>query len=143
MKILITSDIHFHLENVKILKERYNDYYHLDAGDSTFSDKLLNDLKISSVRGNCDYSHNLPLFKIMELDNKRILITHGHLQAVKNGLSLLIKEAVKRNVDVVIYGHTHLAMMGKVDKLTILNPGSLRDGKYALYENGKFILKEL
>src|SRR5690554_5715511 len=120
MKILITSDIHYNLINLTKLKQKYQNIYHLDAGDSVLKDEKLKKLNINSVRGNCDYNYQLPLIKIVELDNLKILITHGHLLNVKNGLTNLVNEAIKMKVNVVIFGHTHIPFLKTIKKITLI-----------------------
>lgn len=143
MKILITSDIHYNLKNLEKIKTIYPNYYHLDAGDSVLPNNKLNELEITSVRGNCDYNYQLPLIKIVEINDLKILLSHGHLLAVKKGLTKLIKVAMENKVNVVIYGHTHQPYLNKINNLTVINPGSLNEGNYAIFENNKFSLKEL
>lgn len=143
MKLLITSDIHRNLTNLNVVKAKYPNHYHLDAGDAVLDEDLLSKFKVSSVRGNCDYNYHLPLFKVEIVNDLKILVTHGHLLAVKHGVSELIMEANRREVNVVIFGHTHIPYLNIINNVTFINPGSLNEGKYAVYEKGEFILREL
>ncbi len=143
MKILITSDIHGNIKNLKYLKSKYYGYHHLDAGDSVIDNNLLSSLNITSVRGNCDFNYQLPLYKIVEYGDLKILISHGHLYNVKNSLEEIIKWAIKEHANILIYGHTHQPLLEQYQNLTILNPGSLNEGSYAVYQNNKIILKKV
>ena len=61
-----------------------------------------------SVRGNCDlFACDSPEELITEECGHRILITHGHRFGVKGGVGGLISYAVKQEVDIVLFGHTH------------------------------------
>lgn len=141
MKILITSDIH---RNQKILQKVLKKYkktdYHLDAGDSQMSLSFLDINNILSVKGNTDFFTKLPYERILNIDNKRILLIHGHHHSVKSGLSSLVNYAKLKEADICIYGHTHKQKMEVIDNITMLNPGALKQGKYAIYENGEITL---
>ena len=54
-----------------------------------------------------------------------ILLTHGHYYNVSLGVEGLYQEAVDRNCDIAMYGHTHRPFLEKRGAVTILNPGSL------------------
>lgn len=141
MKILITSDIHKDLKRLnKVLTKHQKLDYHLDAGDSNLSIDYLNEKKITSVKGNTDFFSKLPVHRILEIDNKRILLIHGHHHSVKSGLSSLVNYAKLKEADICIYGHTHKQKMEVIDNITMLNPGALKQGKYAIYENGEITL---
>lgn len=125
MKILITSDLHgrvYYLD--KILATSDYDLI-LDAGDSNLEEHQLKIRNILSVKGNTDYYLNLPFFRIIDLKIGKVLITHGHLEAVKWGLNDLQSKAKSLGVDYVIFGHTHQMMVEKINGITYLNPGSL------------------
>ena len=52
-------------------------------------------------------------------------LTHGHKHRVKQGLGGLLSSARTANVDIVMYGHTHVADCHREeDGLWVLNPGS-------------------
>ena len=59
------------------------------------------------------------------------------------------QEVSRVAADVLVVGHTHTPFIRKVDRTLVVNPGSLGQPKtgrplacYALYEDGKFTLKE-
>lgn len=141
MKILITSDIHKDLKRLnKVLTKHQKLDYHLDAGDSNLSIDYLNEKKITSVKGNTDFFSKLPVHRILEIDNKRILLIHGHTLKVKTTKDILYNYAKGLNVDVCIYGHTHIQLMENNKGIIFLNPGSITNNNYVLYEEGKFNL---
>lgn len=95
------------------------------------------------VRGNGDNSTStiftdkripilVPEFQEIAIAGKNIFLTHGHRYNVYYGNKDLRSEAVVRGMDIVWYGHTHVANSfrshvtrdGRSDFLGILNPGS-------------------
>lgn len=76
------------------------------------------------VAGNCD---SLPLPKEVTLDveNVKILLTHGHAYGVKSDLLSLSLRAEELGCRLVCYGHTHAAEITERDGVTFVNPGAL------------------
>ncbi len=100
------------------------------------------DLPIYAACGNCDfysYAGNVRAEDeiLITLGGKRILMTHGHLYHVKSSLARLVMTAVKKDVDLVLFGHTHIALekylpAGETEygitlnkPLCLFNPGSV------------------
>ena len=76
----------------------------------------------------------------LEIEGKKVFITHGHLHKVGFGTDDLYELAVRNGYDIVLYGHTHVQKVENRNGIYIANPGSLalpRDGA-----EGKFILLE-
>lgn len=142
MKILITTDIHNRLKTLKEIKAHQTFDYHLDAGDSLLPLHILDSEGIISVKGNSDFFSKLPLERLLEIDGMRIFLIHGHKEGVKYSLDTLIKLAKEKNVDICIYGHTHIQHMVTLDGIIYLNPGALsnKTQNYAIYENGQITL---
>lgn len=141
MKILITSDIHGNKQSLeKIINKHQDCDYHLDAGDANLAVSKLKALNILSVKGNTDFFHKLPKERILEIDNKRILLVHGHTFRIKWHFNNLYYYAQSLNVDICIYGHTHRQLLEEVEGIIYLNPGSVLDNKYAIYKDGKITL---
>ena len=113
---------------------------------------MLNALKneIICVRGNCDTEVDQMVleFPIMSqnavifADGVKIYATHGH-KFNKDNLPPLCAG------DVLVYGHTHVALDEVVDGVRCLNPGSVSIPKggfppsYATYEDGHFAVRSL
>lgn len=79
------------------------------------------------VRGNCDLGI-IPGAKeelILEYAGKKIFLTHGHLYGVKYSLTDLLRRAKELDVDAVIFGHSHVALLERMDGMWLINPGSL------------------
>ena len=76
------------------------------------------------VRGNGDMGAVMtPLKDVFMLEGVRVYMTHGHELAVKQGLEPLIFRAKTANARLVLFGHTHRALLQENETLTILNPG--------------------
>jgi len=77
------------------------------------------------VRGNMDagpLAARLPERYILELEDRSIGITHGHLA---DGNVLSGVRNMFQNTDLIIFGHTHIPFNGQIDGVRMFNPGSL------------------
>lgn len=84
------------------------------------------------VKGNNDYSSELISDQIIDVEGKRIFMTHGHKYGVYYDLSRLNFKAQEEKADVVLYGHTHIQSREDYNGIIFLNPGSTsmpRDNK--------------
>lgn len=136
MKILIISDTHGNLSNViKILKKIKNVNRIIHLGDNEKDAEeldVLYNIPIDYVPGNCDFNSYAPSEKILTFNGIKILITHGHYYNVKFEYDTIIKTALDKKVDLVLFGHTHVALQKNIKDITLINPGSIslpRDGK--------------
>jgi len=100
----------------------------LHAGDMTSMVvfEFLNNWDIRAVRGNMDDAdlHSLlPEKRIEEIYSKKIGIVHGR------GAPFGIEDTVYsefQDVDVVVYGHSHIPLFSKRGKTFIFNPGAYK-----------------
>lgn len=81
-------------------------------------------LKGHAVIGNCDRGADGVKEMVLELEGHRILLIHGHLQKVKHTMNHLYFKAKQSQIDVVLFGHTHVPYLEKVDGIWFMNPGS-------------------
>lgn len=81
------------------------------------------------VAGNCDRSLSIPRELLVTVANTRILITHGDIFRVKFGLDHLVTHARNMQANLVLFGHTHYALVTEIDGLTLVNPGPLAKGE--------------
>ena len=81
--------------------------------------------EIYYVPGNNDYISSGLGDKVIVLNNKRILITHGHKYGVNFGLMNLLLKAEEEKADIVLYGHTHVYNVDYEREVFFLNPGSV------------------
>jgi putative phosphoesterase len=128
MKIAVISDTHGdnqYIKNILSIIEDVDLIIHL--GDYVKDvDELRKYTKkdIMNVRGNCDFYSFKDSEVIESIENKNFLITHGDEYGVKGGIQNLYMVAKKKNIDVVLYGHTHIAKSEMKDGILFLNPGS-------------------
>lgn len=91
--------------------------------------------KIINVKGNCDFSVEVPSEKVEIIENKIFFITHGHRYDVKYDLSRLRYKALEVGAQVVVYGHTHISKISFEEGIWFINPGSPavpRDGFFSV-----------
>jgi putative phosphoesterase len=81
--------------------------------------------EIICVRGNCDFSSNAEYERIIEVEGKRILVTHGHKYNVKADYLGIHYRALEEKVDAVLFGHTHFPEVFERDSIVFVNPGSI------------------
>lgn len=86
-------------------------------------------LKVIGVMGNCDHLMTGPVEKVVEAGGKSILLTHGHQYGVKRDKGALRQRAALLGVQVVVFGHTHIAESFWSDGVLFINPGSCRYGR--------------
>lgn len=79
------------------------------------------------VPGNCDGWTTLPVKKQITLEGKSILLSHGHRWNVKSGCGAALADARAAGADILLFGHTHLAVCQQLeDGLWMMNPGPSR-----------------
>ncbi len=106
--------------------------------------------EIVCVRGNCEAEVDqmvLPFpvlaeYALMDLGNRLLFMTHGHLYN-ENHLPPL------HEGDILLHGHTHIPVCKEKEGIMILNPGSVAIPKdnswhgYMTFENNIFSWKDL
>ncbi|WP_101772379.1 metallophosphoesterase family protein [Peptostreptococcus faecalis] len=130
MKIIILSDTHGSKKNmdnlVPMIKSDIDLIIH--AGDN-FRDsvylKNMTDVPVLAVVGNCDFENSEENIEF-ELEGIKFFLTHGHKYGVKYGLEKIAQEGSRRDVDIVIFGHTHEKEKSIMNGIQLINPGSLR-----------------
>ena len=129
MKILIVSDTHGRHAGIEKAIEREKPFQMLiHLGDAEGYEDYIEDLAgcpIEVVAGNNDYFTSLPQEKELLVDDLRILITHGHYYFVTAGYDQIRREGISRQMDIVMFGHTHRPVIMDEDGIVVLNPGSL------------------
>ena len=129
MKILVVSDTHGHTKNLERVLEKVGDidlFIHcgdLEGGEDYI--RALVDVPCYMVAGNNDWFSDLQREMEISVDDYRIWITHGNNYGASMGPERLLEGAAARNVDVVMYGHTHRPLIEYQDNIVIVNPGSL------------------
>lgn len=125
MRILIFSDIHGSLSLLDNLIDHFNPDRIFGLGDFEVSEFDLDYRNIVGVAGNSYFDPDLPIDRFLSIDGIKILLTHGHTHSVRGSILSLKLFALENKVNIVFYGHTHVAHISEVDNLIIGNPGSL------------------
>lgn len=134
LKVGIISDTHLHKHPEKIL-DYLNKYFKdvdliIHAGDYTNSkviDLIKTNNKFVGVFGNVDKTLVRELVKekeIIELCGKRVGIYHGHGEK-KTTIERAYDIFLADKVDIIIFGHSHQPSISTINKILMLNPGSL------------------
>ncbi|MCR4842234.1 MAG: metallophosphoesterase [Eubacterium sp.] len=82
-----------------------------------------------AVRGNCDFFVDYPEEVCFAAEGHKIFMIHGHQGHIraKRSEEGLVKAALERDADIVLYGHTHIAKISRYEdgRILVVNPGSL------------------
>ncbi len=138
MRILVVSDSHgdsYAIRQAVAEQPTAKIMFYLGDGerDLEFVEGKSN-LFIHKVKGNCDFGSSLPNCVVDEVDGQRIYATHGYVERVKYGTSLLRQYAAENKAAIALYGHTHVADTTYSDGIWLVNPGSIRMGEYAVID---------
>jgi hypothetical protein len=135
MRIAVLADTH--VNRLEFLPKKIIDAVStadliIHAGDFT-DPQLLKELKhlgeVKAVHGNMDSTELktvLPVKQILEIENKRIGITHG------SGSPWGIEERIRKlfesdRIDIIIYGHSHRSQNKVINGILFFNPGKATD----------------
>ena len=73
------------------------------------------------VSGNNDFCSPYPREQIIEISDKRLFLCHGHFHRMDD-----LKEiALENDIDIVLFGHTHIPYYEKENGVIYANPGSI------------------
>lgn len=127
MKLGVISDTHGVLSDEVIEKLQGCDYiiHAGDVGNKEIIDKLESITKTFVVRGNNDkdeWGLTLPKYREIEMDEVLIYVAHNKEDIPKD-----LKE-----VDLVIYGHSHKFYNETIDNIVYLNPGACGRKRFSL-----------
>lgn len=130
MEILIISDTHGRISLAEKAIEQFKNNIDMiiHCGDVVIDVKKIKEkynIPIEYVKGNCDFDLETPSERFIEVEGKRIMITHGHNYGVKYTKTNLYYAAQEKNVDAVIFGHTHIAEVEEAYGILFINPGSI------------------
>ncbi len=157
-KILVISDVHGNEEVLNfILKENEDVNLKIYLGDFQMTkdkQKYFSKLFDYVVTGNCDYEGISEITSIISIENKKILITHGHyFGSLKKKIDFdkLYEFAKMNEIDLVLHGHDHIASYEVKDGIIKFNPGSTTFprnktiGSYGLImvKDGKWIFNHI
>ena len=137
MRALVFSDSHGRVQPMLDAVDLYRPDAVFHLGDVVRDGERVKEafpqLPFYQVRGNCDlYQDQCPLESVARLAGKTVFYLHGHTQHVKAGLSYAVAAAQAVEADVLLYGHTHVPVTARYDRLLAVNPGAILDGRCAL-----------
>jgi putative phosphoesterase len=141
MKVLVMSDTHGYIANARRAIEKNPDIeliIHLGdyCRDVTQLIQLYPDKKFEYVYGNCDIGiGSIPAEKTIEIEGKKIFMTHGHKYSVKWDHNRIMSRAQAVNAEVILYGHTHISSIEYVNNFTVVNPGSMTESRSGMSES--------
>lgn len=130
MKLLILSDTHGNYPlAIRALEEagQVDQVIHLgDEIEDARMIELITGRPLIKVAGNCDLGSEESREISVTFGGKSLFVTHGDRYLVKSGLASLRKKAADAGAEIVLYGHTHVAAIEKIDGMLFINPGCLR-----------------
>lgn len=130
MKIILFSDSHGHTKGMISVLERNPDIeYVIHLGDYGSDISAVNNnyptILTESVQGNSDKEKIYPIEKVVQLVGKRIFITHGHAYNVGRNLTPILAKGHQEKADVILFGHTHVPFIERMEGILLVNPGSI------------------
>ena len=129
--VLVVSDSHGNVENMCRAVELTRPALVLHLGDGWRDVSALArrfpELPVERVPGNCDFRADERSERVVEIEGKRVMFCHGHTLGVKTGLDTLLRAALAREADAVLFGHTHRPLVDIRRGVVMLNPGSIGD----------------
>lgn len=152
MKIVVVTDSHGKVSKFYDIIALENPTEVIWTGDHSWDGEECSfafpEIKFHIVRGNCDvFDRKFNDNEILDIEDKKIFITHGHLYEVKKDMYLLEKISGKYFVDIVCFGHTHIPYLKEKNGIVYFNPGALKDGNYGVIiiknQDIKFEMKKI
>lgn len=127
-RILVISDTHGMNKEVleSILEVEKADLI-IHLGDYVEDgEKIANTLGLPYiiVKGNGDFKSKYPEERIIDIEGKKIFLTHGHKYDVRSSLDRIYYRASELDTDIAIFGHSHIAINTEENGIILFNPGS-------------------
>ena len=147
MKILVFSDSHgrsIYMEKAILQHPDAEAAIFLGDGLSDFLSLPQNTVARLYVRGNCDWHPEysfVPAVDSVTLGGRKIVFLHGHTHSVKSGMDSLKSLAMDTGADLLLFGHTHVAIEQYENGVYYMNPGTI-GGKDAPPTYGIITLRE-
>lgn len=128
MKVLCISDTH---GNTRKLQEVIDSVKEIDillhAGDHIGDVESIDrsGFEVFKVKGNCDRGVKGKLKEVVSIEDRKLLLIHGHQYGIKYGLHKLSYQAAEVEADIVVFGHTHRSLCLTEAGILYFNPGSI------------------
>jgi len=143
IKIGVISDTHIPKAALDLPADIYNDFVGVDlilhAGDVTELSVLRSLEKLAPVKAVCgnmdtgDICGAYPKKEIIKIGRFRIGLIHGYGPA--KGLMKTVRSEFDKNIDVIVFGHSHNPVNEIVDGILFFNPGSPTDKVFSPYNS--------
>lgn len=129
MKIIVVSDTHGRInEFINKLNNMEKPDLIIHLGDYVEDgEEIQNIIKVKTVivKGNGDYfNQNYKEDMLLEVEGKKIFLTHGHRYNVRNRIDNLLYKCEELKADIALFGHTHIPIILEESGIMIMNPGS-------------------
>ena len=128
MKVAIVSDTHGYIDSfIDRLSTMDRPDLILHLGDNTVDGEKISQkigIKTIIVKGNCDSGKRYSESNLVEVEGKKLFLTHGHMYNVKDSLNQIYYKGLELGADIILFGHTHIPINIKEDNIIIMNPGS-------------------
>lgn len=144
MKLIVLSDTHMPKKGkqlpLRLMQELEATDAIIHAGDWSSMevyDMLSKYAPVKGVYGNIEDENvveNLPKNELLELNGFRIGIVHGHGEK-KTTERRAYDTFAEEDVDVIIFGHSHIPLLRYFKKVLLLNPGSPTDKRTQPYNS--------
>lgn len=132
----VVSDTHGYL-NPRV-PELLNGVDHIlhagDIGDAVIIDQLSSIAPVTAVRGNNDRTGPASLFPAevtLDLARTTVYLTH-QVKVPKEPGELADKPYVDAGIDVVVFGHSHIALQKTLGSVLFFNPGAAGKRRFKL-----------
>lgn len=130
MQVLLFSDSHGNIRNmVNAVNKSGKIDVVIHLGDCVSDilrvQELYGNMHFEFVQGNNDWVRGYQLEKCLDIEGKRIYITHGHQYNVKYDYQRIVAKGHAISADAVFFGHTHEPEEFFSDGMLALNPGSI------------------
>lgn len=138
IRLAVISDSHHAKARVESFarlaaREGFDAVVHCGDGESDarwLSEKL--PMPVRFVAGNCDFLADARREECFSLGGVRLFVAHGDRYGVKYGLERLSYRAEELGARAALFGHTHAPFAGYAGGVLLVNPGALKDGRYAV-----------
>jgi len=131
VNVIVISDTHGDIYGVQNVLDKHktvvSHVIHLGDHSKDMARYMLEgnyDYTYHIVNGNTDLYSDIYEDRLIEINSKKIFITHGHMYNVKLDLQRLTYKAMEMGADACFFGHTHSQVLFKEEGIFFLNPGS-------------------
>ncbi len=128
MLVGVISDTHSYMDvrALQLLQGVDHILHAGDIGDARIIEELQGIAPVTAVRGNVDRDPPTSLYpaeEILELEEYRIFLTH-EVKPPKRDTDSALEGYRQAGVDVVVYGHSHIAYQQQWGGILFFNPGA-------------------